>query len=155
MTRNKMTETERDATGTTRVPFFLPGFGGFHGALWDDLFPFSRETCADRLAREEGGDGLVAADFSEILRETSSGPRFFASLAERFCRRFDAETSRWLGFELRLRFSELDVRSVPGSTTDHILATMPLDSARKLLARSAEEGHRPRCGRLKTTPVTS
>lgn len=128
-------------TATTRIETFLPGFGGFHGAMWENLFPFSRETCADRFAQEEGDDGLDAADFGEILRETSSASRFFTSLATRFCRLYDADVSRWLGFELGLMFSEFDVPAVSGSTTDLILATMPAESARKLLARSAEEGH--------------
>lgn len=126
---------------TARIETFLPGFGGFQGAMWDNLFPLSREMCADRFARKEGEAALDAADFSEILRETSDASRFFTSLAERFCCRYDAETSRWLGFELGLTLSELDMPAVRGGTTDFILATMPLDSARKLLARSAEEGH--------------
>lgn len=39
------------------------------------------------------------------------------------------------------RLSGLDIPAVVGGTTDFILATMPVRSARKLLARSAEEGH--------------
>jgi hypothetical protein len=126
---------------TKRLSLFLPGFGGFHGTQWENLLPFSRETSADRFAREEGADGMDAADFSEILRETSDASRFFTALAERFCRRFNAETSKWLGFELELRFSEFDIPPVRGGTTDFIIATMPVESARKLLARSSEEGH--------------
>jgi hypothetical protein len=126
---------------TEKIETFLPGFGGFHGTQWENLFPFFRELCADRFAQEEAG-GLHAADFSEILRETNSAPRFFTSLAERFCRRFDAETSNWLGFELGLTFSELDDRTVSGSTTDHILATMPVRTARRLFDASAQEQHR-------------
>lgn len=129
-------------TETTRLTTFLPGFGGFHGTQWEDLLPFSRQMCADRFAGEKGADGLDAADFGEILREASDASRFFASLAGRFCRRYDAETSAWLGFELGLRFSEFDIPTVRGGTTDFILATMPVNSARRLLARSAEEGHR-------------
>jgi hypothetical protein len=131
-----------DMNEAARIETFLPGFGGFQGTMWDNLFPLSREMCADRFASEEGEVGLDAADFSEILHETSEASRFFMSLAERFCRRYDAETSRWLGFELGLTFSKFDVPAVLGSSTDFILATMPEDSARKLLARSAEEGHR-------------
>jgi hypothetical protein len=41
-----------------------------------------------------------------------------------------------------LTFSESDIPAAGGGTSDFILATMPVDSARKLLARSAEEGHR-------------
>jgi hypothetical protein len=126
---------------TTRLTTFLPGFGGFHGATWENLFPFSRQLCADRFAQEERDAGLSAADFNAILRETSDASRFFTSLAERFCRRYDAETSGWLGFELGLTFSELDMPAVRGDTTDFIFATMPVNSARKLLTRSAEEGH--------------
>jgi hypothetical protein len=126
---------------TARLSLFLPGFGGFHGTMWENLFPFSRETCADRFAREEEADGPDAACFSAILRETSDASRFFTSLAERFVRRYGAETSRWLGFELKLLFSELDIPAVRGGTTDFILATMPVDSARKLLARSSKGGH--------------
>lgn len=125
---------------TTKLTTFLPGFGGFHGTRWENLLPFFREMRADRFAREE--DGLDAADFSAILRETSDPSRFFSSVAERFCRRYDAEISRWLGFELGLTFSKFDLPAVRGGTTDFILATMPVDSARKLFARSAEEGHR-------------
>jgi hypothetical protein len=132
----------RDMTETDRLTLFVPGFGGFQGTMWENLFPFSREMCADRFAREEGPDGPGAADISGILRETSDQSRFFTSLAERFCRLYDADVSRWLGFELGLTFSEFDVPAVRGGTTDFILATMPADSARKLLARSAEEGHR-------------
>jgi hypothetical protein len=128
-------------TEAARIETFLPGFGGFQGTMWDNLFPLSREMCADRFAREEGA-ALEAANFSEILREASDASRFFTSLAERFCRRYDVETSRWLGFELGLTFSEFDMPAVRGGTTDFILATMPVDSARKLLARSAEEEHR-------------
>jgi hypothetical protein len=124
-----------------RLTLSLPGFGGFHGSLWADLFPFARETCADRFALKEAADGLSATDFSAILPETSSASSFFTSLAECFVRRFDAETSRWLGFDLALAFSEFDDRTVAGSTADHIFATMPIRSARLLLQRSAEEGH--------------
>jgi hypothetical protein len=129
-------------TETARIETFLPGFGGFHGTQWENLLPFSQEMRADRFAREEGADGLDAADFSEILRETSEASRFFTSLAAPFCRRFDADISRWLGFELGLTFSALDIPAAHGSTTDFILATMPVGSARRLFARSAEEGHR-------------
>lgn len=128
-------------TEAARIETFLPGFGGFQGTMWDNLFLLSCEMCADRFAREEGEVGLDAADFSDILRETSEASRFFMSLAERFCRRYDAETSRWLGFELGLTFSKFDVPAVLGSSTDFILATMPVNGARKLLSRSAEEGH--------------
>lgn len=126
----------------TRLTTFLPGFGGFHGTQWENLFPFAREKCAERFARYEGVDELTAADLGAILRETSDASRFFSSLARAFCRRFDAEASGWLGFELGLTFSELDIPAARGGTTDVILATMPVDSARKLFARSAEEGHR-------------
>jgi hypothetical protein len=136
-------------TETTKLTTLLPGFGGFHGTRWEDLFPYSREKCADRFAREEGADGLDAADFSEILRQTSEASRFFISLAERFCRRYDAETSRWLGFELGLMFSGFDIPAVVGGTTDFILATMPVDSARKLLERSAKEGHQRLLGSIR------
>jgi hypothetical protein len=128
-------------TEVTRIETFLPGFGGFHGTRWENLLPFSREMRADRFAMEEGDAGLDVADFNEILRETSDGSRFFTSLATRFCRRYDAETSKWLGFELGLTFSGLDIPAVAGGTTDFILATMPVNGARKLFARSAEEGH--------------
>jgi hypothetical protein len=127
---------------TEKIETFLPGFGGFHGTQWENLFPFFRELCADRFAQEEGDDGLDSADFGEILRETSDASLFFTSLAGRFCRRFDAETSRWLGFELGLMFAELDDRTVPGSTTDHILATMPVRNASRLFGVSAQEQHR-------------
>jgi hypothetical protein len=81
-------------TETTRLTTFLPGFGGFHGSRWDNLFPFAREQCAERFARYEGADELTAADLSAILRETSDASRFFASLARTLCRRFDADISR-------------------------------------------------------------
>ena len=41
-----------------------------------------------------------------------------------------------------MTFCELDIPAARSGTTDFILATMPVDSARKLFARSAEEGHR-------------
>jgi hypothetical protein len=123
------------------MTLFVPGFGGFQGTMWESLLPFSREMCADRFAQEEGANGLGAADFGGILRETSHASRLFTSLATRFCRLYDADVSRWLGFEVGLMFSEFDVPAVSGSTTDFILATMPVNSARKLLTRSAEEGH--------------
>lgn len=129
-------------TETTRLTTFLPGFGGFHGTRWENLFPFSLDRCAERFARYEGADELTAADLGSILRETSDASRFFVSVAERFCRRYDEEISRWLGFELGLTFLKFDVPAVRGGTTDFILATMPVNSARKLFARSAEEGHR-------------
>ena len=133
---------ERDVTETTRLTTFLPGFGGFHGTQWSNLFPFSLEQCAERFASYEAADELTAADLGAILRETSDATRFFASLARSFCRRYDADVSGWLGFELGLKFREFDIPAAGGGTSDFILATMPVDSARKLFARSAEEGHR-------------
>jgi hypothetical protein len=128
-------------TETTRLTTFLPAFGGFPGTRWENLFPFSLDRCAARFARYEGADELTGADLGSILRETSDGPRFFTSLATLFRRRYDAEASRRLGFELGLTFMEFDVPAVRGPTTDFILATMPVNSARKLFAHSAEEGH--------------
>lgn len=128
-------------TEKTRLTTFVPGFGGFHGSHWENLFPFSRDQCAERFARYEGVDELTAADLGAILRETSDASPFFALLAARYCRRYDAEVSRWLGFELGLMFDEFDIPVGRGGTTDFILATMPVNSARKLFARSAEEGH--------------
>lgn len=128
-------------TETTRIETFLPGFGGFHGTQWENLFPFTREVRADRFAHEEGAGGLDGADYSRILRETSDAPRFFTSLAARFCRLYDAEISRRLGFELGLTFSAFDIPSAHGGTSDFILATMPLRNAGRMFARSAEEGH--------------
>ncbi|TKW75118.1 hypothetical protein [Bradyrhizobium sp. CCH5-F6] len=136
-------------TETTRLTTFLPGFGGFHGTRWTDLFPFALQSCAERFARHEAADELTAADLAAILREASEAPRFFAALAERFCRRYDAEISRWLGFELELKFAELDIPRAHGSTTDFILATMPASSAGKLLARSAAEGHQRLIGSIR------
>lgn len=128
-------------TEAMRIETFLPGFGGFQGTQWENLFSFAREIRADRFAQEEGYGGLDEADFSEILRETSDASRFFASLAARFCSRYDADVSGWLGFELGLTFSAFDIPAVQGGTTDFILATLPVASVGKLLARSAEEGH--------------
>ena len=136
-------------TETTRLTTFLPGFGGFHGTRWENLFPFSLDRCAERFARYEAADELTAADFGGILREATDASCFFASLAARFCRRYDAETSAWLGFELGLKLSELDMPTAHRGTTDFILATMPADSARKLFARSAEEGHRRLVGSIR------
>lgn len=128
-------------TEAARLTTFLPGFGGFHGTMWTNLFPFALERCADRFARYEAPEELTAADIGSILRETSEEPRFFDALARTFCLRYDADVSGWLGFELGLTFSGFDIPTRGGGTTDFILATLPLDSARKLLARSAEEGH--------------
>lgn len=125
-----------------RLTTFLPGFGGFHGTAWEDLLPYARELRADRIVLEEAEPGLDAATISEILRETCDATKFFTALAERFCRRFDAATSTRLGFELGLTFQELDGWKLPSSTTDHILATMPAGSARKMLELSAREDHR-------------
>lgn len=128
-------------TVDTTLTTFLPGFGGFHGTRWENLFPFSLKRCAERFASYEGADELTVADLGEVLGETSEAPRFFTSLATRFCRRYDGEISRWLGFELGLAFLRFDFVAGAGGTTDFILARMPVDSARRLLARSAEEGH--------------
>lgn len=128
-------------TETTSLTTLLPGFGGFHGSRWENLFPFARDRCAERFARCEGADELTAADLGPILRETSDASRFFASLARGFCRRYDADVSGWLGFELELTFCEFDIPAAGSGTTDFILATMPVNGARKLLARSAQEGH--------------
>lgn len=136
-------------TETTRLTTFLPGFGGFHGTQWANLFPFSLEMCAERFARYEAADELTAADLGAILRETSDASRFFDALARSFCRRYDADTSRWLGFELGLTFSGLDIPAAGAGTTDFIIATMPVDCARKLFARSAEEGHRRLLGSIR------
>ncbi len=124
-----------------RVTTFLPGFGGFHGTQWENLFPFSLEMCAERFAMYEE-EGPTVADIGAILRQASEASRFFDALARSFCRGFDVETSRWLGFELGLTYSGFDIPAAHNGTTDFILATMPADSARKLVARSAEEGHR-------------
>ncbi len=124
---------------TTRLTTYLPGFAGFLGTRWTDLFPSALETCVASFARY---GKLSESDLRAILWQTSEAQRFFASLAERYCRRYDAETSRRLGFKLGLKFAELDVQTPTGSTTDRILATMSLDGARHLLARSAEDGHR-------------
>ena len=137
-------------TETTKLTTFLPGFGGFHGTRWENLFPFSLNRCAERFARYEGADELTAADLDAILRETSEASRFFAALATRYCRRFDADISRWLGFELGLTFSEFDIPAAAGGgTTDFILATMPVGSAGKLLERSAKEGHQRLLGSIR------
>lgn len=136
-------------TKTTRLTTFLPGFGGFHGTTWDKLFPFSLEQCAERFARYEAAGELTAADIGAILRETSDAARFFEALARSFCRRFDADTSRWLGFELGLTFREFDIPASHHGTTDFILATMPVGSARKLLERSAAEGHQRLLGSIR------
>lgn len=128
-------------TETTRIETFLPGFGGFHGSQWENLFPFTREIRADRFAHEEGTGVLDGADYSRILREASDASRFFTSLAARFCRRYDAEVSRRLGFELGLMFSAFDIPSANGGTSDFILATMPLRNADRMFARSAEDDH--------------
>jgi type II restriction/modification system DNA methylase subunit YeeA len=76
-----------------RLTTFLPGFGGFHGTKWANLFPFSLWKCAERFARYEDADELTAAELDAILRETSEPSRFFDELARSFCRRFDADTS--------------------------------------------------------------
>jgi hypothetical protein len=128
-------------TETTRLKTFLPGFGGFHGTQWENLFPFTREIRADRFAHEECAGVLDGADYSRILRETSDASRFFTSLAARFCRRYDAEVSRQLGFELGLTFSAFDFPSSYGGTSEFILATMPVLNAGRMFARSAEENH--------------
>ncbi len=139
---------ESDVT-EARLTTFLPGFGGFHGTRWTDLFPFALESCADRFARYEAADELTAADLGAILRETSEASRFFDALANSFCRRYDAEISRWLGFELELKFDEFDIPPAYGGTTDFILATMPASSAAKLLERSAAEGHQRLLGSIR------
>jgi hypothetical protein len=66
---------------------------------------------------------------------------FQTSLARRFCRHFDRETSNWLGFELGLKFSELGIRNL-NSTVDRIFVTMPVGTARKLFELSGQEHHR-------------
>ncbi len=136
-------------TEAARLTTFLPGFGGFHGTMWTNLFPFALERCADLFARYEAPEELTAADIGSMLRETSEEPRFFDALARTFCLRYDAEISRWLGFELELKFAELDIPRAHGSTTDFILATMPASSAGKLLARSAAEGHQRLIGSIR------
>jgi hypothetical protein len=136
-------------TETTRLTTFLPGFGGFHGTQWANLFPFALEMCAERFARYEAADELTAADLGAILRETSDASRFFDALARSFCRRYDADTSRWLGFELGLTFSGLDIPAAGAGTTDFIIATMPASSAGKLAARSAAEGHQRLIGSIR------
>lgn len=134
-------------TETTRL--FLPGFGGFHGRRWTDLFLFALENCATRFARYEAAGELTATDLVAILRETSDAGRFFEALARSFCSRFDADTSRSLGFELELTFCELDIPAAHYGTTDFILAKMPIGSARKLLERSAAEGHQRLLGSIR------
>lgn len=52
-----------------RLTTFLPGFGGFHGTKWANLFPFSLWKCAERFARYEDADELTAAELDAIARD--------------------------------------------------------------------------------------
>jgi hypothetical protein len=126
--------------GDRELETFLPGFGGFQGTQWENLLTWSEQIYADRLARKEGEIGLDAVDFRNILSEAGNQTQHLTSLARRFCRRFDRETSNWLGFELGLKFSELEIRDL-NSTVDRIFVTMPVRTARKLFELSAQEHH--------------
>lgn len=129
---------------TERLTTRLPGFGGHS---WEGLFPVYREmrgnlfALGEMRARLHGLPALDFEDFDAILQVASSDRAFFYSLAGRFCRRLDDNISKVLGFELELTFAGFAPFTQASGTTDNILATLPIRSARVLVERSANEGH--------------
>ncbi|ACE99589.1 hypothetical protein IP86_17105 [Rhodopseudomonas sp. AAP120] len=129
-------------TKKTTLDTFLPAFGGFYQTEWEELLSSSEQLYATLLAASEIGDAaLDVDDFVEILSETTSVSRHCAGLAEAFCVGFEKDISKQLGFRLGLKFSKLKSPREYDFTTDRILATMPLRSARKLFELSMQERH--------------
>lgn len=129
-------------TKKTKLETFLPAFGGFYGTPWEDLLSDAQKTYAElhtESEREQGG--LEVEDFVEIFSEVSSVSRLCGNIARSFCEGFDEEMSNDLGFRLGLKFSELESPSEYNFTTNRIVATMPLRSAKKLFELSMSERH--------------
>lgn len=129
-------------TKTKRLETFLPGFSGFYQSHWEQLLSDAEElytTMHAETEREQGG--LSRDDLAGIFSETSSASRLCSSLAQSFCEHFDKEISERLDFRLGLKFSKLESPSEYNFTTDRILATMPLRSAKKLFRLSMQERH--------------
>jgi hypothetical protein len=126
-----MTNTKN--TTNMKLEAFLPSFGGFYQSHWEQLLSDAEELYTIMYAeteRKEGG--LSRDDLVGIFSETSSASRLCTNLARSFCERFDEEMSERLGFRLGLKFVKLKSPSEYNFTTDRILATMPLRSAKKL-----------------------
>ena len=126
-----------------KLETFLPAFGGFYQTHWEELLTDIEELYAGMHVEEERAEGgLDQVEIAELLSETSSVSRLCTGIAKRFCEGFDGAMSERLGFRLGLKFSRLDSPSEYNVTTDRILATMPLRSAKKLFYASMSERHR-------------
>ena len=129
-------------TKKTSVETFLPAFGGFYQSHWEQLLSDTEELYTTMHAEAERAQGgLSRDDIASIFSETASGSLLCTGLARSFCERFDEEMSERLGFRLGLKFVELKSPSEYNFTTDRILATMPLRSAKKLFYASMSERH--------------
>lgn len=129
-------------TKKTSVATFLPAFGGFYQSHWEQQLSDAEELYTTMHAEAERAQGgLSGDDIASIFSETASGSLLCTGLARSFCERFDEEMSERLGFRLGLKFVEFKSPSEYNFTTDRILATMPLRSAKKLFYASMSERH--------------
>jgi len=136
MTKNTKTSPNK------RLETFLPSFGGFYQSHWEQLLSDAEELYTTMHAENERAQGgLSRDDIAGIFSETGSASRLCTALARSFCERFDEEMSERLGFRLNLKFVKLKSPSEYNFTTDRILATMPLRSAKKLFYASMSERH--------------
>ncbi|WLA83205.1 hypothetical protein [Bradyrhizobium elkanii] len=140
-----MTKNAKNTKNTTnkRLETFLPSFGGFYQSHWEQLLSDAEELYTTMHAETERAQGgLSRADIAGIFSETGNTSRLCTALARSFCEHFDEEMSERLGFRLGLKFVELKSPSEYNFTTDRIVATMPLRSAKKLFYASMSERHR-------------
>lgn len=137
--KNKTTENK---TASMRLDTFLPAFGGFYQSRWEQLLSDAEDlytTMHAETEREQGG--LSKDDFAGLFHDTSSISRLCSGLARSFCEHFDEEMSERLGFRLGLRFASLRSPEEYNFSTDRILATMPLRSAKRLFGLSMQDEH--------------
>jgi HTH domain len=123
-----------------RLETFVPGFSGFQAPHWQDLIASSEMHCATLLAHSYDGE-LDVGDLHDILVHTSTFAEHCCGLADRFSLRFDEAMASILGFELGLRFADLEIPADHGFGIGRILATMPTSSAVRLLGLSEKERH--------------
>lgn len=136
-----MTKNAKNTTNK-RLETFLPRFGGFYQSHWEQVLSDAEELYTTMHAETERAQGgLSRDDIAGIFSETASASRLCTALARSFCERFEEEMSERLGFRIGLKFSALRSLEEYNFTTDRILATMPLRSAKKLFYASMSERH--------------
>lgn len=140
----KATPPKRSAANSTdRRKTFLPGFGGFNGTHWEDLLISSEALYAEMYAAgQDGDDAPDEMELREMLSEFSDVSRHCASIARAWCACFEEKMTERLGFAPRLKFERLESPGDYTFTTDRIVATVPITTARRLFELSEKENHR-------------